>query len=127
MDAESRPGGNFRVVTGAEGSIANVSETTYRRGWTVALFILDVFAGLYLLAATVVMGAVRGFGGAPQAAFHDYWQYWVNISILALITFGIIWNVRAASREGERFAPGVVFAVLSAFPVLFGVWMLVLP
>lgn len=127
MEAEDRPGGNFRVVAGNEGSIANVSETTYRRGWTVALFILDVFAGLYLLASTLVMGAARGFGGAPQAAFHDYWQYWVNIAILALITFGITWNVRAASRAGLRFSAGVAMAVLSVVPVLFGMWMLALP
>lgn len=116
---------DFRTFD-VQNSIADVSQRAYRRGATAALFIGDVLAGLHLLALTFVVffQRWRDFDGGAIDPPRSLFMYWVTVVVLALITFGIIRNVRAESRDGRQYVAGRVFAALSFFPLLFGIAML---
>jgi hypothetical protein len=109
-----------------QNSIADVSDRNYHRGLTVALFVGDVLAGLYLLGITFAVFIQRwgDFGGGAIDPPRAFPMYWVVVVVLALITFGIIWNVVTEVRAGRRYVAGKVLVVLSFFPLLFGIAML---
>lgn len=102
-----------------------MSDLSYHRGLVVALFVGDVLAGAFLLALTVVTSFTSlYFAPPPTTVPHDFVLYWVVVAVLALLTFGIVWNVRAETRAGRKFGSGVLALVLSCFPLAFGIAML---
>lgn len=107
-------------------SIADASDRTYRRGIVVGLFVVDVVAGIVLqfLTFAVFFQNWRNFDGDPIDPPRAYPGYWITIAVLVLVTFGMIWNIRAERREGRRFVVGTVLVVLSILPIVFGIAML---
>ena len=117
--------GNFGAVDGSRRpSLERVSDRSYRRGLVVSLFIGDVLAGAFLLALTVVTSFSILGNSPPTTVPHDFVVYWVVVGVLALLSFGIVWNVRAESRAGRPFGAGTFLFVLSLFPLGFGIAML---
>ena len=110
--------GNFGAVDGSRRpSLERVSDRSYHRGLVVSLFIGDVLAGAFLLALTVVTSFSILGNSPPTTVPHDF-------GVLALLSFGIVWNVRAESRAGRPFGAGTFLFVLSLFPLGFGIAML---
>ncbi len=118
--------GNFGAVDGRRRpSLERVSDRSYHRGLVASLFVGDVLAGVYLLFLTVV-SSFRLFGLQPPVTTvpHDFVLYWIVVAVLALLSFGIIWSVRAETRAGRPFGVGTFLFVLSLFPLGFGIAML---
>lgn len=117
--------GNFGAVDGrGRPSLERVSDKSYRRGLVASLFVGDVLAGAYALAMTLVVNLSLSYSSPPTAVPHDFVVYWVVVGVLALLTFGIGWNVRAETKAGRSFRLGAVAFVLSLFPLVFGVAIL---
>ena len=104
-------------------TIANVSDRTYRRGLAAALFLGDVLAGFCLLGITSAV-LFQGFGGGVVDPPRAFPLYWITVVVLGLITFGLIWNVRAEARHERRYLAGKIFVALSFLPLLAGIAML---
>jgi hypothetical protein len=112
--------GNFGAVDGSRPpSLDRVSDRSFHRGIVVGLFVVDVFAGVYTLFAAVWTTNVY-LTAVPRGVA----AYWVAVAVLALLSFGMVWNVRAEARAGRSFGAGILLCVLSFFPLVFGVAML---
>lgn len=118
--------GNFGAVDGRRPpSLERVSDRTYHRGLVASLFVGDVLAGAFVLVLTVVSGFSLFEAAGPSTTVpHDFVLYWIVVAVLALLSFGIIWNVRAETRDGRPFPLGTFLFVLSLFPLGFGIAML---
>lgn len=97
----------------------------YRRGLVVALFVVSVAAGVWLVIQTFLLGLENWGSYGDLQTFGEVPLYWVNIAVLALLALGIAWNVRAEYRDGHPFVAGTVLAALSLVPLLYGLWQLV--
>lgn len=93
----------------------------YRRGLIAALFALDIFAGLWLLGQTFLVGLSNWGRYSQLVLVRDVPLYWVNVAALALITVGLVCGVRAEYRDGHPFLAGIVLAALSLVPLFLGV------
>lgn len=118
--------GNFGAVDGRRPpSLERVSDRSYHRGLVLSLFVGDVLAGAFVLFLTVVSGfRLIAFAGPSTTVPHDFVLYWIVVAVLALLSFGIIVNVRAETRAGRPFGVGTFLFVLSLLPLGFGIAML---
>jgi len=99
----------------------------YRRSLVVALFVVVVFAAVWLLGQTFFVGLQNWGRYSELVSARGFPLYWANVGILAVAAFGIVWNVRAEYRDGHPFGAGIALAGLSFVPLLLGVSRLLQP